>query len=52
MEFRPVEPNYSWGRAVGETGKHGETGSPFDNFANAPKKYVLLKRDRCTLADN
>jgi len=31
------EPNYSCGRAVGERHKHGETGSPFGNIANAPK---------------
>ena len=41
MKFRPVEPNYSCGRAVGETGKYDETGGPFENFANAPK-YIYI----------
>jgi hypothetical protein len=31
---------YSCGRAVGETGKYDENGSPFGNFANTPNIYI------------
>jgi len=54
MKFRPVEPNYSCGRAVGETGKYDETGGPFENFVKTLKKYILglHMRNNCTLVDN
>jgi len=52
MKFHPVEPNYSCGRAIGEIGKHDETGSPFGNFSNASKKYILHIHHYRALVDN